>query len=197
MRSLYNKVRAVEKLYKELSKSGAAFKEKAGYDCIKGCSACCQKADIEATILEFLPLAYYAFRDGRADELYNKFKNSDDSSICGNYNPFLTEINGGACSEYVHRGMICRLFAFSAITNKAGLKQLVACKTIKTEFALSYEIAQKNINISLKVPMMNEYYMRLYNIDPSLATKYYPINEAILRSLEYVMMYYSFRRKRA
>ncbi|MFP4545181.1 MAG: YkgJ family cysteine cluster protein [Candidatus Kapaibacterium sp.] len=197
MKTLYNKVRAVKKLYYGLEKEISKFKEKTGLDCIKNCSACCQKPDIEATVLEFLPLAYEMYRKGRALEMIKDMENLPDSSICRIYAPIQTEVLEGGCSEYPERGLICRLFGFAHTRNKSGEKLLVTCRVIKTEFALQYADAHAKLNSSLRSPGMNEFYMKLYNIDPNLATKYYPINEAIRRALVYVEQYYSYRRKRA
>ncbi len=44
------------------------------------------QADIEATILEFLPFAFYLNKEGKAEEWYEKLKISD-SSICLILNP--------------------------------------------------------------------------------------------------------------
>jgi Fe-S-cluster containining protein len=197
LKTLYNKVRAVEKLFRELDNNIAVFQQKSGLNCLVGCSNCCKNPDVEATILEFIPFAYKAFKEGKADEYYEKFKNHSNSEICNFYDPLSIFKLGGACTNYQRRGLICRLFGFSAIKNKNDLKQIVTCKEIKISQSINYEIASSKINSKLKIPMMNEYYMKLYNIDPNLGSKLYPINKAVLHSLEYVMSYYSFRKKSA
>lgn len=197
MKTLYNKVRAVEKLFKELEKETEKFKNSTNLNCKKGCSNCCKSPEVEATILEFLPFAYYAFKEGKALEYYDKFKSGSNSLVCNFYNPMDIEFNGGGCSQYIYRGLICRLFGFSAVKNKKEEKQLVTCSIIKTELFINYQEATKQINMKLKVPMMNEYYMKLRTIDYNLSERHLPINQAILKALEFVMAYYSYRKRSA
>jgi Fe-S-cluster containining protein len=197
MKTLYNRVRAVEKLFRELDFEINNFQSRSGLKCLKGCSLCCKKPDIDATALEFLPFAYYAFKNSKAEEYYEQFKNNINTNICNFYNPFLSGLTGGGCSVYFKRGLICRLFGFSAVKNKYEQKQIVTCGKIKENFSNEFQKSSIDINNGLKIPMMNEYYLRLYNIDPNLASKHYPINTAVIKSLEYVLAYYSFRKKSA
>jgi uncharacterized protein len=97
------------------------------------------------------------------------------------------------CSEYVHRGLICRLFGYSARTNKYGKKELVTCQIIKTEQAEAYHNATLQIEGGLEVPVMSQYYMQLHAIDFELTQHFYPINEAIKRAIELVLQYYAYR----
>ena len=120
---------AVETLYTELDGRIASFQGWSGLGCKFGCGKCCLKPDIEASPLEFLPFAVALHQEGLADEWLKKLDAS--SSICVIYN----EGQGGAglCSRYLHRGLICRLFGFSARLNKYGVRELVTCQVIKTE----------------------------------------------------------------
>src|SRR5690349_12554142 len=127
---LEEKIAAVEELFQRLDDEIAKFQSGSGLHCKFGCGKCCFKPDIEATTLEFLPFAYHLYKTNRAFEWLEKLKSSD-SSLCLILNP--TQNGAGLCSEYTYRGMICRLFGYSARTNKYSKPELVTCQIIKTE----------------------------------------------------------------
>jgi Fe-S-cluster containining protein len=187
---LPEKVEAVEKVFQELDAEIAQFQSATSLHCKSGCGKCCFKPDIEATILEFLPFAHHLYRQDHALDWLSKLKETD-SSVCLILNP--TQAGAGLCSEYPYRGLICRLFGYSARTNKYGAKELVTCQIIKTEQSAAYQSAEERIKAGMPVPVMNQYYMQLHAIDPALATVYYPINEAIKKAIETVLHYYAYR----
>ena len=188
--NLPEKIQAVEEVFKKLDREIAAFQDASTLHCKLGCGKCCFKPDIEATILEFLPFAHHLFKQGKADEWLERIKSSD-SSICHVLNP--TQNGAGLCSEYQHRGLICRLFGYSARTNKYGKKELVTCQIIKTEQSGAFQNTELNIEAGLKVPVMNQFYMQLHGIDFELTRDFYPINIAIKHAIETVLHYYSYR----
>ena len=191
---LYQKVRAVEKVFQALDQEIKIFQNATGLGCLPGCGKCCFKADIEATPLEFLPFAYHVYKDDKAFEWLEKLT-ENTSSICVILNPF-GPAGKGLCSQYNTRGLICRLFGFSARRDKYGKAQLVTCLPIKTEQAQQVEMANNQIAAGGKVPMMNNYYMRLHGIDMELARTHFPINQAMQYALEYVVNYYTYRTAR-
>ena len=183
-------VKATEHLFNQLDSEIAALQGQSTLHCKLGCGKCCFKADIEATILEFLPFAHHLHQHGRAEEWHEKLMNTD-SSICLILNP--TQAGSGLCSEYEYRGMICRLFGYSARTNKYGKKELVTCQIIKSEQSIAFEATQQRISEGLPVPVMSDYYMQLHSIDFELTKDYYPINQAIQKAIEVVLHYYAYR----
>ncbi len=187
---LEEKVDLVRQVFENLDRQIAGFQSATTLHCKWGCGKCCFKPDIEATILEFLPFATHVHQLGKADEWLDKL-NESESSICHILNP--TQASAGLCSEYEHRGLICRLFGYSARTNKYGNKELVTCQIIKTEQAEAYEKSISQIENGLEIPVMNQYYMQLHGIDFELTKDFYPINEAIKRAIEVVLQYYAYR----
>ncbi len=187
---LIDKVSAVEAVFKNLDNAISKFQSTSSLHCKFGCGRCCTKPDIEATILEFLPFAYYLFQQGKAEEWYDKLKVTD-SPICLIFSP--TQVGAGLCSEYVYRGLICRLFGYSARTNKYGKHELVTCSIIKNEQAEAYMMAEQKIESGGEVPVMTDYYMQLHGIDDMMTKDFYPINEAMRKAIEVVMHYYSYR----
>lgn len=183
-------VQEVELVFQNLDNEIAAFQTESGLHCKSGCGRCCLKPDIEATILEFLPFAYYQYKQGTALEYLEKI-NATESAICTILDP--TRIGIGHCTAYAARGLICRLFGFSARTTKYGIKELVTCNVIKTEQPEEFLLAQASTITGNKVPTMNHFYMQLHGIDRELSQKYYPINIAIKKALETVLHYFSYR----
>jgi len=193
MKSLPEKVTAVRRVYNRLDKEIAAMQQSSGLHCLSGCGECCKKPDIECTPLEFLPLALELFDEGRAEQAWEELKNQQNS-LCYVFRPHVTNF-GGLCNAYPNRGLICRLFGFTARTNKEGQSELVTCKFIKEEQAQAFAQVTEELKAGKKIPVMSEYYTRLTSIDPTLA-EFYPINQAIQKALEVVMHYYAYRRRK-
>jgi Fe-S-cluster containining protein len=173
-----------------LDREIAQFQAASTLHCAPGCGKCCFKPDIEATVLEFLPFAHYLHTSGKSEQWLEKLK-SDPSSVCLILNP--TQGGAGLCSEYMHRGLICRLFGYSARTNKYARKELVTCQIIKSEQTEAFEVAEKEIKDGGAVPVMSDFYMRLHSIDADMARDFFPINQAIRRAIEEVLQYYAYR----
>ncbi|HEY3429874.1 MAG TPA: YkgJ family cysteine cluster protein [Cyclobacteriaceae bacterium] len=188
--TMEERVQEVESVFKKLDQEIASFQSWSGLHCKFGCGKCCFKPDIEATILEFLPFAYHLYKNDQAFEWLEKLRSSD-SSICLILNP--TQSGAGLCTEYAHRGLICRLFGYSARTNKYGDRELVTCQIIKTEQSSNYQLAVDTIKTGNDVPMMNQFYMQLHAIDMDLTRDFYPINIAIRKAIETVLHYYAYR----
>lgn len=188
--SIEEKVNQVEEVFKTLDGEIAAFQSSSRLHCKFGCGKCCFKPDIEATILEFLPFAYYLHQNGAAEEWLKKM-NDSESELCPILNP--TQSGAGLCSEYNYRGLICRLFGYSARTNKYGQKELITCQIIKTEQKENFGLAEKKIEEGGTIPVMSNYYMRLHAIDFELTNQFYPIKTAIQKAIETVLHYYAYR----
>ncbi|MFW5705410.1 MAG: YkgJ family cysteine cluster protein [Bacteroidota bacterium] len=192
---LYRKVRKVELLFAGLAKEINKFSAKSGLHCLPGCGLCCFKPDIEATVLEFLPMAYRLFMDNKAEEMYEKLSQNSDRSMCMLLVPLTTENRTGMCDRYNERGLICRLFGYSAMIGKNHKPVLVTCKTIKDNQAEQYRMVSERIAAGSDVPVISNYYQQLRNIDSSLGTAFYPINVSMKKSIEVVLSYYSYRKR--
>ena len=189
MDDLERKVSEVMAVFEKLDVEILKFQSGSTLHCKFGCGKCCYKPDIEATALEFLPFALHLYKSGWAGEWLEKV--SDENSICKILNP--AQAGTGLCSEYQHRGLICRLFGYSARTNKYGAKELVTCQIIKSEQEAAYKEASSKIERGAEVPVMNQFYMQLHSIDMELTKDFYPINRAIRKAIEQVLHYYAYR----
>ncbi|GHM98526.1 hypothetical protein WSM22_00160 [Cytophagales bacterium WSM2-2] len=190
MDSLEEKVKRVEEVFENLDTAISKFQSWSTLHCEFGCGKCCFKPDIEATILEFLPFALHLHKNNAAEEWLERLRQSH-SEVCLILHPH--QSGAGLCSEYRHRGLICRLFGYSARTNKYGQRELVTCQIIKTGQAEKFDEAEKKIGDGEDVPVMNEYYMQLASIDFEMARQFYPINEAIRKAIETVLHFYAYR----
>lgn len=182
-------VRAVERLYAQTDKVTSNFVKQSGIQCPSGCTKCCHGQKVSATPLEFLPYAYSLYKQGLLEDRYWELKTKPQSTC------ILVEGDedgtNGKCSEYPYRGLICRLFGNAAMTNKDGKKILSSCSIIKAQTAFKPDfdtILQKS------APVVSEFYMQLRAIDNEYGSMHFPINQAILKSME--MVYHSTRRKR-
>jgi Fe-S-cluster containining protein len=187
--TLEEKIKAVEDVFENLNQEVALFQSRSSLSCKSGCGKCCFKPDIEATILEFLPFAEYLYRQDKAYEWLERTATSEATCIL--LNP--QQLDTGMCTQYKYRGLICRLFGFSARTNKYGKKELVTCATIKDGDAGIYNNAMVQIAAGSDVPVMNHHYMRLQAIDFELTREFFPINQAINRAIAVILHYYAYR----
>lgn len=189
---LENLVGQVAAVYASLDAQVAGFQEATALRCPAGCGKCCFKPDIEATVLEFLPFAYEIHRQGLAWQWLDRLS-LDRVGLC----PILDSGRPGAglCSSYAHRGLICRLFGYSARLTKYGAKELVTCATIKTGQPAAFEVAGQQIAAGLPVPVMGDFYMRLHAIDADLCRPFFPVREAVRRAIETVLHHYTYRQE--
>jgi Fe-S-cluster containining protein len=188
MEILEHKIKSVNQLYRHLDRHVFAYKRRSGLSCVNGCGLCCLNKELNTTITEFLPAAYRLFQSGQTDSVLEKIRSKQDP-ICVLFNPF-TE--GGNCSVYSERGLLCRLFGFSVKTDKNAVPSLITCHLIKET------IDNEQLDPSLQAaPNMSSYYMKLYGIDPVLSVRYMPINQAIKEAIEQVLSYFAYRKKPA
>jgi Fe-S-cluster containining protein len=182
MISLYHKVQKIETLQKTIDKDIRAFKRHAGLDCELHCAECCRYEAIEATSIEFLPFAWHAYKLGMLDYWFDELEKGIGSNCIFSR----LDNNAWGCKIYPVRGFICRLFGFSATTDKNGRPVFAACRVLKNRQPEAISNAGMYINGGGKVPVMASYYRQLAAIEPSSGTRLVPINEAIKKALETV-----------
>lgn len=194
---IQQKVRAVEKLFKTLEKDVQKLQKETGIHCIPNCIHCCTTPRIQATSIEFYPLAYYLYKSGQAEAMMEKIDQLNDTSICPVLNHLSIEGSRPGCGHYAYRGLICRLFSYNYATDKFGRRRISACKPIRLDQPQELD---KTNQILLKKPLgpkASAYYSRLQFIDYSEAQRLYPIGEAIKIALETVITYFHYSGKKA
>lgn len=190
-------LKKVNALFVQLDKKISSFQKKSGLNCIFGCGECCKNPDIEATIIEFFPLAYHLFLNGSANYYYQKLSTPEVNKVCLFFISENQDNQKGLCGIYPFRGLICRLFGFSYIIDKTGAIQLVTCKKIKLSFSDTMKDFENNPKLYLKkkCPGLIEFANKLSDISPNLSEKKYPINIAIKKAIEKVGLFYQIKDK--
>lgn len=186
--SILRRVRSIRLIYSNLEKEIRRAASGLGIFCPETCGMCCEKKDIEATPLEFLPLAMHWFEKGIASDKLAELKERQDG-VCICYKSFGDE-GFGRCGEYENRGLICRLFGYSVNPDRSGNMRLLSCRLIKDS------LTQRNLTLissSVSFPVMTDWYKKLIQIEFSLGNQYYPINTAIIKAIETVLAYYAYR----
>lgn len=189
--NLLEKSLAVNDLFNDLELQVNDYLAQTKLGCLSRCSQCCANPRIPATPLEFLPLAFHIYRSGKAEEILESLETCPEESFCIILKQLSTNGHAGQCSQYAHRGLICRLFGNSARKNRAGIKELITCKLIKSEKQELYEKTSAGIaENEVPIPISADYYSRLYTIDFHMAKEQYPVNTAIKKALEAVLSFY-------
>ena len=185
-------VLAVNKVFRELDEHIALMTSETGMRCIHLCNACCRKTDIEASPIEFIPLAASLYESGKVDEFLAKLDQSDETGYCILFSPEAWKEGNWGCLDYEKRGLICRLFGFGYRFNREGIPELVTCKVMKENCPNAVAKArQSGIATPDKVPIFRNYSMQLFSIDPDLAIHQFPINKAIRIAIEKLYFQYA------
>jgi len=183
---------AVEEVFKELDDHIDRMTSKTGMKCIHLCGACCRKTDIEASPIEFIPLAKWLYQNGKVDEFLTKLDQSDKTGYCVLFSPDAWKDGNWGCTNYEKRGLICRLFGFGYRLNREGTPELVTCKLLKESCPEAVASArQSGIETPEEVPLFRNYSMQLFSIDPDLANNRLPINQAIRLAIEKLYFQYA------
>ncbi|MFH1339300.1 MAG: YkgJ family cysteine cluster protein [Candidatus Omnitrophota bacterium] len=172
------------KLYKELDREIERFKKVTGIRCVPGCGQCCASSKVETTILEMFPLALALWRKKEGEHWLKKAQDAGLSGPCVFYQPDSSLAGKGRCCVYAWRPLLCRLFGFSAVTNKYGRNVMLTCWVVKDFSRLEYEKTQKKIGEGLPVPRTSDFASRLWYIDFTLGVKQLPINKALAEALQ-------------
>jgi len=185
-------VLAVDKVFKELDEHIEQMTSKTGMQCRHLCNECCRKTDIEASPIEFIPLAASLYKSGKVDEFLTRLDKSDETGYCVLFSSEAWKEGNWACQQYDKRGLICRLFGYGYRLNREGIPELVTCKTLKEDCPEAVAKARMSgIETPDEVPLFRNYSMQLYSIDPDLAINQLPINKAIRLAIEKLYFHYA------
>ncbi|PSL02899.1 YkgJ family cysteine cluster protein [Cecembia rubra] len=187
--NLQEKSQEVRRVFEELDTEIKAFLEASRLTCIPGCGFCCSNPKVNASILEFLPLAFDLYDKGKAEKALEILESQDEQSLCILYKSISMDNTMGFCSDYVNRGLICRLFSSSYRKNKEGRKEIITCKKLKEGKKSEFEAATRLVNDNLPIPSSTGVYGELYNIDFQLTSQQFPINQAIKKAVDLVLTY--------
>ncbi len=187
---MLEKIRKVERVFKQLDKDTRKFGQQSNLKCLTNCNLCCLKKGLEANVLEFLPLAYHLVSNNLHEAALDLLEIEPEHCI----NLAKSQVPGetAGCSVYEYRGLICRLFGFSAVHDKNSKLSVYTCSHIKKEYPEEFKRASELINTrSMFIPEVTDFYYQIYSIDPLLANDYNPINVSIRKAIERVAYYYA------
>lgn len=185
MLQLRELARQVEKVFAELAQIFSGFQTHSGLTCNTACGTCCNNPQVEATVLEMLPLALSFFDLGRAEQVLDELDLYSGFS-CYHYTRHSLDGSKGACSVYQQRPGICRMFGAAGVKDKHGKARLSVCRIIKEEKADPYQVALIAIQTN-PVPSITDGKARLRQLDYALGKKDMPINLALKTAIEKVL----------
>ncbi len=185
---LLKKSKAVSEVFNELDVEVNSYLSESKLTCFAGCGKCCANPKVNASVMEFLPLSFDLYEKGIAEEILEILSDKKtQEGFCIMYKSTSENNESGYCSNYIKRGLICRLFGNSARKNKYGQKEILTCKKIKQGKNEEYLMVSEAINHGMKIPSGTDAYYQLKNLDTQLTEEQYPINLAIKKSLEAVL----------
>jgi len=183
-------ISAVFKIYEELDQQTDGFSRLTGLKCLDGCGACCESPNVEATVLELLPLAQEVYFLDREEEILEKIgdrkEREPEYKSCILYLPDFIVAGNGRCTYYNHRPLICRLFGFAARKNKYNHIEFSPCKKVRQKDPPLAQRVEMAIANGARPPLFQESAFRVASLMPSLGFKRYPINRALWEALAYL-----------
>jgi Fe-S-cluster containining protein len=179
----------VRAIYRRLDRKLTAFRRRSGLACLPGCGECCRSTEVEATVLELLPLALDLCRRGKAEEILDRLRGSEEPERCLLFSERPLGRSGGHCTAYSWRPLLCRLFGFSSMENREGRPELVACRLVRAaDPGLTEEAAVAAAQGRPAAPLMRDCSMAVYRLDPVLGSGALPVNVALRQALERVAL---------
>jgi uncharacterized protein len=183
------KIKKVEEIFRDIDAKIARFNPVTGLKCPEGCVQCCLNHETEASVLEFLPLAFHLVSTNQFQEVIEKIENEPPDCVNLTSSSFPSSKPG--CRFYPFRGLICRLFGSAVVPESKSKKyRLYACRTLKENYSATWNEIQIKINLQPEIPKVSDFYYGLHAIDPTLAGDYYPINQSIYKAISIVLPYF-------
>jgi len=173
----------VLELYHEADRAVTAYQAITDLTCPGGCVECCFSEKVEATVLEMIPLAFHLFRTRQAELILKRIEKEQSSRQCILFRPDLSSREGGGCSQYPFRALVCRMFGFAGNIDRNGLPQLARCRNMPlSEKTKQAEDNEKNISDEA-MPLFHAYGIAITAINPGLGASRMPINDALYQAL--------------
>ncbi len=174
----------LQKIYDEMGQSFSTYQASVGLSCPTGCGQCCLNPEVEASMLEMLPMALRIYDEGKLEEWLDRLEtNTISHCLIFNYQGG----RKGQCTLYMERPSLCRMFGVSGYLDKKGEIAISICKLLKQDFP---EKAQKiKDEKGPDVPKLRDWSLHLSTIHPELIQKRIPINDALKEALEKIALY--------
>jgi Fe-S-cluster containining protein len=186
-RWLTDLIEGVVAIYREADKEVALFQLATGLRCPPLCDVCCNNSNVEASLVEALPLAEEILRGGEEAQVLEAIEKKSErgSSLCLFHKEYSQDAKG-FCQHYAVRPLLCRMFGYAGRIGKSGSPEFSPCGTIKTVFKDNAAKASEDVSRGLSVPCYNDFFMRIALLSPALGFKMLPINTAFKEAIEYL-----------
>lgn len=182
MRELRQLAQEVTLIFDEMSSVFSQYQKDSGLTCFTGCGKCCLNPEVQASVLEMIPMALSFYDRGIAESMLEKLSIENKSS-CPIYLSYSLDGSFGGCSEYLTRPTICRVFGASARNGKKG-KELSVCRKIKENKIFEYQSALAQPD---SAPLMEEWAKKITVLSYQYSSQILPIGQALTRALETVL----------
>jgi Fe-S-cluster containining protein len=176
----------VLEVYRVLDVAVAEFAARTGLACPQGCGHCCHSEQVEATVLECIPLAFELFRTLQAELILKRLERDTDEHRCVLYRQDFTQAGLWGCSQYRHRAVVCRLFGFAGNRDRDGIPRLAMCHVMKQSIVPNEAVPAEYEDVPM--PLFSEAGMRITALHPGLGSGRMPINAALREALQKVGM---------
>jgi Fe-S-cluster containining protein len=177
----------LQNIYDEMGLSFANYQNNSGLNCLEGCGKCCSNPDIEASVLEMLPLAVRLHDENKLDEWLEKLENPAQAS-CLMFQSHSADGSKGQCGAYRERPSVCRMFGVAGYFDKHHEVTLSVCRLIRDKYPELTEIRTKEATAE-NTPVLVNWSYRMAEIDPALIQGRMPLNQALKLALEKVALY--------
>jgi Fe-S-cluster containining protein len=177
----------LQNIYDEMWKSFSDYQKASGLHCLEGCGKCCNNPEVEASVLEMIPLALRMLDENKLDYWLDKLEHPSQSH-CLMYEPHSPDGTLGQCGVYQERPSLCRMFGVSGFYNKHREVTLSVCKLIREKYPELTKTREGEVSEE-KTPMLITWSYRLAQIEPALIQDRMPINQAFKAALEKVALY--------
>lgn len=151
----------------------------AGLACPTGCGACCVRTPPHVSVADMAPIARAAIASGEAEGLHER-------AVATGAGPCVLFAPGrlpGSCTVYALRPVICRLFAFAAVRDKHGARELAVCREHTAADPAAPARARAYLDAGGAAPMFADLQLEAHDPDDGPA-ELVPINLALAAALE-------------
>jgi Fe-S-cluster containining protein len=145
-------------------------------------------AQVEATVLECIPLAFLLFRTSQAEQVLDLLEQNGDAHRCILYRPDLTRAGLWGCAQYRCRPVVCRLFGFAGNRGRDGIARLAMCRIMKDMAGPERTGIVADDAAGSTMPLFVDAGLCITALHPSLGTVRMPINIALWEALMKVGM---------
>lgn len=169
------------KHWEEMDKSYETFHKLSLLSCPQGCSSCCKDHQVHTTSFEMLPAALRLFREDKTDSILEHIETYPPGRCA--------LLHDDKCITYDERPSLCRLFGMGRIENKNSFS---ICKIIKEQ---NPEQVKNLVTIEeLKhIKSYGQLYFPLITLIPRNEAEEVPLNQALKKAIEKVLLYSNYQ----